>query len=195
MIRDFTQGNTKTGSLAGHLLVATSGIDGGCFDHSVIYICSHNSEGAMGLIINAPLENVPMQEVFEQLSITPKPLARSLPMHFGGPVENGRGFVIHSDDFVSPDPLISRDGITVTANAAVLYALAEGKGPQKGLLTLGYAGWSPGQLETEIESGSWVLTPATSAIIFEAENDMKWNLAIASLGFDMGHFSTIVGHA
>ena len=166
MIRDLTDKSKKTGSLAGHLLVATPVIEEGCFSRSVIYMCTHNSEGAMGVIINQSIENVGMGEVFEQLNITPKANARELPIHFGGPVEAGRGFMIHSNDFHSAESLIEQDGMVVTASASVLYALAEGKGPQKGLLTLGYAGWSPGQLESEIESGSWIVVPASSSLVF-----------------------------
>ena len=185
----------KTGSLAGHLLVATPVIEDGCFARSVIYICSHNSDGAMGLIINYPVENVGMSEVYEQLSIPTSARSRELPIHFGGPVEAGRGFMIHSNDYQSPESLIEQEGMSVSASAAVLYSLAEGKGPEKGILTLGYAGWAPGQLETEIEGGSWIVVPARASLVFAEENDMKWNLAIGDLGIDMGHFSTTVGHA
>jgi putative transcriptional regulator len=195
MIRDLTGKDKKTGSLAGHLLVATPSIESGCFARSVIYVCSHNSEGAMGVIVNYPVENVGMTEVFEQLSIPAQSTARELPIHFGGPVEAGRGFMIHTNDFKSPEALIEQDGIVVSANASVLYSLAEGKGPQKGLLTLGYAGWSPGQLESEIESGSWITVPADASLIFADDNETKWNMAIASLGIDMGHLSMTVGHA
>ena len=195
MIRDFTGTNKKTGSLAGHLLVATPVIEDGCFARSVIYICTHNAEGAMGIIINQPIENVGMGEVFEQLNITSKPSSRELPIHFGGPVEAGRGFMVHSSDYKSPESLIEQDGMMVSASASVLYALAEGKGPEKGILTLGYSGWSPSQLESEIESGSWIVVPATTSLVFAADNETKWNLALAALGIDMGHFSTIVGHA
>ena len=149
----------------------------------------------MGIIVNHPIDNVNMNEVFDQLSIPAKAGARHLPIHFGGPVEAGRGFMVHSDDFSSPEPLIEQSGMVVSANASVLHALADGKGPHKGLLTLGYAGWSPGQLESEIESGSWLTVPATSSLVFAEDNDTKWNLAVGSLGIDMGHFSTVVGHA
>lgn len=195
MTYQLTGTGKKTGSLAGLLLAATPAIESGCFARSVIYLCSHNSQGAMGIIVNYPIDNVDMTEVFDQLSIPAKAGARHLPIHFGGPVEAGRGFMVHSDDFSSPEPLIAQDGMVVSANASVLHALAEGKGPHKGLLTLGYSGWSPGQLESEIESGSWLTVPATSSLVFAEDNDTKWNLAVGSLGIDMGHFSTVVGHA
>jgi len=185
----------KTGSLAGHLLIATPVIQESCFARSVIYMCAHNEAGAMGMIINYPVDNINIKEIFDQLEIVRQAQARDLPVHFGGPVEANRGFIVHSAEYASDESLIRKDGIAVTASISVLKALAEGSGPAQGLLVLGYAGWASGQLELEIEGGSWIVVPATKQLVFDTANDTKWNVAISTLGIDMGHYSTDVGHA
>jgi putative transcriptional regulator len=189
-----TQG-LKTGSLAGHLLIATPVVQESCFARSVIYMCAHNEAGAMGMIINYPVESIDIKEIFSQLSIDGTTLGQNLPIHFGGPVESNRGFVLHTDEYTSGESLIRKDGIAVTASVSVLKELALGNGPAKGMLVLGYAGWSPGQLESEIETGSWIVVPASKQLVFDTDNETKWNVAVSSLGFDMGHYSTVVGHA
>jgi putative transcriptional regulator len=184
------------GSLEGHLLIATPVVQDTCFARSVIYMCAHNEAGAMGIIINYPVENLDIREIFEQLDINSVQKAHALPVHFGGPVEANRGFVVHSaDDYASNESLIQRNGVAVTASINVLQELAKGQGPAQGMLVLGYAGWSPGQLEQEIEGGSWIVVPATKQLVFDTDNETKWNVAISTLGIDMGHYSTDVGHA
>jgi len=195
MIPSITFSTDKKGSLAGHLLIATSVVQESCFSRSVIYLCAHNETGAMGMIVNYPVENIGIRDIFEQLEIQSENAARDIPIHFGGPVEANRGFVVHSDEYATEDSLISKDGIAVTASISILQELAAGNGPKQGMLVLGYAGWSPGQLESEIEGGSWIVVPASSQLVFDSNNETKWNLAVAQLGFDMGHFSTVVGHA
>lgn len=182
-------------SLAGHLLIATPALQESCFARSVIYMCAHNHEGAMGIIVNYPVQNVGMNDIYEQLAIDNKPQRRNFPIHFGGPVEANRGFIVHSADYNSEASLIAQNGIAVTASMAVLQALAEGRGPRQGMLVLGYAGWAEGQLEAEIESGSWIVVPASKQLVFDTDNDTKWHVAASSLGFDMGHYSSSVGHA
>ncbi len=184
-----------TSSLAGHLLIATPAVQESCFARSVIYMCAHNESGAMGIIVNYPVENLHLNEILDQLDIEPDMQSRDLPIHFGGPVESNRGFVVHSADYHSEGSLIEKNGITVTANVAILQQIAEGKGPTEGMLVLGYSGWSPGQLEAEIETGSWIVIPATKQLVFNTGNETKWNKAVATLGIDMGHFSSDVGHA
>lgn len=184
-----------TGSLAGHLLIATPVVKDSCFARSVIYMCAHNEDGAMGIIVNYPVGNIHLKEIFEQLDIDAKSQARELPVHFGGPVESNRGFVVHSSDYKTEECLIQKDGIVVTASVSILQELAQGKGPQQGMLVLGYAGWSPGQLESEIETGSWMVVPASKELVFDTTNETKWNGAVATLGIDMGHYSNTVGHA
>lgn len=185
----------KNGSLAGHLLVATAVVQDSCFARSVVYLCAHNEAGAMGMIVNYPVENLHLKDILDQMNIRTAPAAGNLPVHFGGPVEANRGFVLHSTDYHAPESLIAKDGIAVTASISVLHALAAGNGPAKGMLVLGYAGWAPGQLEAEIEAGSWIVVPANGSIVFDTDNTTKWNLAVSALGIDMGHFSTEVGHA
>ena len=185
----------RNGSLSGNLLVATPLVQDSCFARSVIYLCSHNNEGAMGMIVNYAIENVDMKDILEQLDIDSQIKLREFPIHFGGPVEANRGFVVHSADYATGDSLIEKNGVVVTANVSVLQELAQGSGPDQGMLVLGYAGWSAGQLESEIESGSWIVVPASKQLVFDTDNEIKWNVAIATLGFDMGHYSTTVGHA
>jgi putative transcriptional regulator len=189
-----TQDSLKPGSLEGHLLIATPMVQDTCFARSVIYMCAHNEAGAMGIIVNYPVENLDIKEILAQLDIQGAQ-ARTLPVHFGGPVEANRGFIVHSAEYASGESLIQRNGIAVTASINVLEALAKGQGPAQGMLVLGYAGWSSGQLEQEIEGGSWIVVPASKQLVFDTDNETKWNVAISTLGIDMGHYSTEVGHA
>lgn len=182
-------------SLAGHLLIATAAVDDSCFERSVIYMCAHNAEGAMGIIVNAPVAEVDIEGIFDQLNIRHNEHASHLPIHFGGPVEAHRGFVVHSAEHPVPDSIVCRDGIAVTANISVLHELAQGRGPAQSMLVLGYAGWSPGQLESEIEQGSWLVVPANKKLIFDTDNETKHAVALSTLGIDMGHLSSTVGHA
>ncbi len=183
------------GSLAGHLLVAAPQVQESCFARSVIYMCAHNDTGAMGVIVNYTIDSIGIGDVFEQLDITSALQAEDFPVHFGGPVEANRGFVLHSTDYSSGESLIEGNGIAVTASIGILQEIGKGTGPQRGMLMLGYAGWSPGQLESEIESGSWMVVPASPKLVFDTDNDLKWHLAMGTLGIDIGHYSSDVGHA
>ncbi|NBO18107.1 MAG: DUF179 domain-containing protein [Proteobacteria bacterium] len=185
----------KQNSLAGRLLVATPLIQESCFTRSVIYMCAHNEAGAMGVIINNSIDSVSISDVFDQLSIRTEGSPASFPIHFGGPVESNRGFVLHSSDVVSEDSVVDGSGIALTASLSMLQMVAEGHGPADGMLLLGYAGWSAQQLESEIESGSWIVVPATQQLVFGTDNDLKWSVAMSSLGIDIGHLSTDIGHA
>ena len=195
MISNLVSSKDKSASLAGHLLVATHAVDDSCFERSVIYMCAHNEEGAMGVIINAPVAEVDIEDIFDQLKISHDDHARHLPIHFGGPVEAHRGFVLHSAEEAASDSIVCQDGIAVTANIAILQDLAAGKGPAQSMLVLGYAGWSPGQLESEIEQGSWLIVPANKTLVFDTQNETKHATALSALGIDMGHLSSTVGHA
>ncbi|MGE0755233.1 MAG: YqgE/AlgH family protein [Alphaproteobacteria bacterium] len=187
--------NITAQSLAGHLLIATPAVQDFCFNRSVIYLCSHTETGAMGVIVNYPVKELQMNQIYEQLDISNETNSHHFPIHFGGPVEANRGFIIHSSEFEAEGSLIEMNGISVSASLGLLKAIAAGKGPRSGMLVLGYAGWSSGQLESEIESGSWMVVPATKELVFGAVNETKWDRAIATLGIDMGHFSGDVGHA
>lgn len=183
------------GLLAGHLLVATPQIQESCFARSVIYMCAHNTTGAMGVIINHDIDGLAIADVFAQLDIACAGRSIQFPVHFGGPVEANRGFVLHSTDYASEESLVESEGIAVTASMSVLEEIARGRGPRQGMLILGYAGWSPGQLESEMESGSWIVAPATPQLVFASDNDVKWHLAMGGLGIDIGHLSSDIGHA
>ena len=195
MALNVTLSKDKDGSLAGHLLIATPVIEESCFTRSVIYLCAHNEAGAMGIIINYPVENIGLKDILDQLDIESKTKPRDFPIHFGGPVEANRGFVVHSVEYATEETLIQKNGVAVTASVSLLQDLAQGNGPAQGMLVLGYAGWSPGQLESEIETGSWIVVPASKQLVFDTNNETKWNVAISTLGIDMGHYSSVVGHA
>lgn len=182
-------------SIAGYFLVATSQIQDDFFKRSVIYMCEHNQEGAMGIIVNTGIEKISISDILEQLDFDHPLGDRKLPIMFGGPVEAYRGFVIHTGEYMKDTAIASRDGITVTSNAAVLSGWLDGSFTGKAMLALGYAGWTAGQLESEIEQGSWVVAPASSVLMFDTVNEDKWDIAIASLGFDVGNLSSTVGHA
>lgn len=184
-----------TGTLAGHVLIATPQVQDDLFHHSVIYMCSHDEQGAMGIIINAPIERISIQDILEQMNMSMPMGDRNLPVIFGGPVETYRGFVLHDGSYLQDSALASRDGITVSANIAVLTGWLQGEFPARAMLSLGYAGWGAGQLESEIETGSWVSVEATPGLVFDTPSEEKWNLATAALGFDLGNLSSTVGHA
>lgn len=183
------------GYLEGQLLVATPTLAGDVFSQAVIYLFAHNAHGAMGVIINKPLEMVHYASLFQQLGIEVTAKAQDLPVYMGGPVEGSRGFVLHSPDYTSPERLGGNGQIILTANTKVLRDIASGNGPHNALMTIGYAGWSPGQLESEIEANSWITAPATPELIFHTPDELKWTFSAKSLGFDMGRYSSFAGHA
>lgn len=183
------------GYLAGQLLVATPLISEGCFQKSVVYVFAHNDDGAMGVIINQPLEMVKFSALVEGFSANEKTDSLELPVYYGGPVDRHRGFVLHSADYIREHTLIRHSDVAITASNTVLRDIAEGKGPKHAQLHVGFSGWSAGQLEQEIEQNSWIHVPTTQALIFETANDLKWATASKSLGIDMNFFSTTVGHA
>lgn len=188
--------NTDGGYLAGQMLVATPAIDSGCFQKSVIYLFAHNAEGAMGLIINQPLELINSTNLFEGMDL-PKPGAtpRDIPVFFGGPVERARGFVLHSTDYVRDFTLARGTELAVTASSSILSDMFDGSGPKHASLIVGYAGWTAGQLEAEIEANSWITVPASAELAFHTPAELKWATAGKLLGIDMALLSTAVGHA
>ena len=187
--------STENGYLAGQLLVATPVIDSGCFQKSVIYVFAHSAEGAMGLIINQPLELVNYSTLLDGTALPKDAANKEIPVFFGGPVERSRGFVIHSADYFRDFSLVRTNELAVTASTAILGDIVAGKGPKDAALIVGYAGWGAGQLEAEIESNSWISVPASADLMFRTENELKWATASKSLGIDMAFFSTTVGHA
>ena len=181
--------------VTGQLLIAMPGMRDERFAKSVIYMCAHTEEGAMGLVLNQRLDSLTFAELISQLELDEKHLSKDVPVHFGGPVESGRGFVLHTSDYQQDATLEVLNGVALTASVEILRAIAQGKGPQKSLLALGYAGWGPGQLDMEIRANGWLQVPSDSEIIFDIEPDTKWERAIQRLGIDPRMLSDDVGHA
>jgi putative transcriptional regulator len=182
--------------LVGKLLVAMPSMDDPRFARSVIYLCSHTSERAMGLIINRSATHITFPELLSQLNIEPMRTSVHVPIQVGGPVETGRGFVLHSADYhMSDSTLKVGDDIALTATLDVLRAIATGKGPSKAILALGYAGWESGQLESEILANGWLHCDADPDLLFDQDLDTKWARAISKLGFQPHHLSAQAGHA
>jgi putative transcriptional regulator len=165
------------------------------FERSVIYMCVHNDEAAMGLVVNKVLGSLTMGELFAQLKLEPTRTNRARPVHFGGPVECGRGFVLHTADYREEATMVVDGGIALTATLEILRAIGRGSGPQHSLLALGYAGWGPGQLESEIQANGWLSAPADADLLFDPDFDTKWQRALGKLGIDLTMLSTDAGHA
>ena len=183
------------GFLTGQLLIAMPAMEDERFAHSVIYLCAHTPEGAMGLVLNRPLENPKFDELLRQLDVAPQPPARRIRLCAGGPMDNARGFVLHTTDWTGEGSLRVDEGVALTASLDVLKAIAEGKGPREGLLALGYAGWGPGQLDAEIQQNAWLSVPADETLVFDGDDDTKWRRALAKLKIDPLLLSGAAGHA
>lgn len=177
------------------LLVAMPGMADPRFERSVIYLCAHSPEGAMGLIVNQVASNVSFPAVIGQLGIEASEDYADTPVHVGGPVETSRGFVLHSADYVQESTLVIDEHFALTATIDVLRAIAEGTGPRRHVLALGYAGWGAGQLDAEIQSNGWLVAPAVPDIVFGGDNDTKWLRAMRAIGVDPSLLSTTAGHA
>jgi len=196
-------GTEATDTLEGQFLIAMPSMADSRFEHSVIYLCSHSEQGAMGLVVNQVARHLSLEELLIQLDIVNDesairlpPSVRDMNVHKGGPVEVERGFVLHSDDFMLNQSTLTIDnGICLTATLEILRALAQGAGPAQAILALGYAGWGPGQLETEIQSNGWLTAPADPGILFDREPDLKWQKALGSLGIDPAMLFSDAGHA
>ncbi len=183
----------REGWLTGQLLIAMPSMNDPRFERTVIYMCAHGEEGAMGLVINKPLDSLSFTDLMEQLGVEDSEAEMSILS--GGPVETGRGFVLHSSDYDREGSLAVSEDIRLTATIDVLKAIAAGKGPQKRLLALGYAGWAPGQLDGEIQDNGWLTAPADDAILFDGALESKWSRAIAKLGVDASMLSSFAGRA
>ncbi len=189
--------------LDGQLLIAMPVIEDERFARSVIYICAHSSEGAMGIILNRPAGSIDFPELLVQLDIIDDAdqiklpaTAEAMKVMRGGPVETGRGFVLHSSDFFIKDATLPIDeGVCLTATLDILKAIAKGNGPRHALLALGYAGWAPGQLENEIQENGWLHCPADADLIFGRNVEGKYERALQKLGIDLAMLSNEAGHA
>jgi putative transcriptional regulator len=184
-----------TGYLAGQILIAMPQMSDERFTRSVVYLCAHNADGAMGIVVNRLFGGITFPQLLEQMDIPPTPECDQIRIHFGGPVESGRGFVLHSDDYVQENTMVVAEGIALTATVDVLRAMAEGSGPAQSLLALGYAGWGSGQLDSEIRENAWLNVPADPDLLFGHDLEHKYEQAIHKLGIDMGLLSSDAGHA
>jgi putative transcriptional regulator len=182
--------------LSGRLLVAMPAMGDPRFAHSVVLICAHSDQGAMGLIVNKPAREIDVHDLLKQLEIEVAPGAAPIRVHFGGPVECGRGFVLHSADYPATQSTLQIDAqFGMTATLDILQDIARGNGPGDAILALGYAGWGPGQLEDEIRENGWLICDASSEIVFGDADDGKWRAALKSLGIDALLLSSEGGRA
>lgn len=184
-----------TGYLTGQLLIAMPQLQDTRFERSVIYLCVHNEDGAMGLVVNRLSEDLTFPELLEQVGVEVKPETVSMPIHIGGPVEAGMGFVLHTNDYEQANTIKVNDFISLTHTVEILKDIADGQGPRQAMLALGYAGWDAGQLDGEIQENSWLNVPADEALIFEGSQQDKWKRSIAKLGVDVSLLSGEAGHA
>jgi putative transcriptional regulator len=188
--------DTAPVDLTGKCLIAMPGMRDARFAHSLVYLCAHSPEGAMGLIVNKPTTDLRMHDLLDHLSITPGPAMRNLPVHFGGPVEHGRGFVLHDDGYRSDLATLAVDrGFGMTATLDILEDLAAGRGPEHAILALGYAGWGPGQLEQELAQNGWLTCEADRDLVFTTPDAGKWEAALARLGVSPLMLSQEAGRA
>jgi len=190
------------GYLDGQLLVAMPVMSDPRFARSVIYMCAHSEDGAMGLIINQRASHISFPDLLERLGIVSADeesgpdLVGNISIQVGGPVETGRGFVLHSSDYFADESTLPiENGVCLTATIDILRAIAAGHGPNRALLALGYAGWSPGQLESEIQANGWLNCPAGSDLIFDPDLEGKYARALAKIGIDPSHLVSEAGHA
>lgn len=183
--------------LTGKLLIAMPGMGDPRFERSVVFLCSYGNDGAMGLIVNKRAADVRLADLLDQLDITPdRPEHGEMPVHFGGPVETARGFVLHSPEYeANLHSMKIADDFAMTATMDVLEDIATGRGPRQALLMLGYAGWGPGQLENEIGMNGWLTADADPDLVFGPVDDGKWEAALKTLGVDPLTLSASAGRA
>ena len=195
--------SSKRGYLDGQMLIAMPSMGDERFSRSVIYMCAHSSEGAMGIIVNQPAANISFPDLLVQLEVVGAsdlielpPRAGGVKVLKGGPVETSRGFVLHSADFFIENSTLPIDeGVCLTATLDILKAIARGDGPKSAILALGYAGWAPGQLESEIHQNGWLHCAADSELIFGQDSEAKYEKALKKIGIDVGMLSSEAGHA
>lgn len=191
------------GYLDGQFLIAMPSLSTGSFARSIVYVCAHSSEGAMGIAINQPATQISFRDLLVQLDIIPDGPEIRLPgpagrmrVHRGGPVESGRGFVLHSSDYHAENSTLPIDeNVSLTTTLEILKAIASGTGPERALLALGYSGWAAGQLESEILDNGWLHCPAQPEIIFDPDLDGKYEKTLALLGVEVSRLSGEAGHA
>jgi putative transcriptional regulator len=203
VIKRLIENRDPKGFLDGQMLVAMPGMQDERFARSVIYMCAHSSDGAMGIVVNRKARNMGFRDLMVQLKVIDDDRSIILPRQAddvqvlsGGPVEKGRGFVLHSTDFfIKNSSLPINDEVALTITMDILKAIAAGKGPERAIVALGYAGWAPGQLEREIQENGWLHCPADPSLIFDADHNTKYERAMRSIGIDPRMLSNEAGHA
>ena len=189
------RGDGDDGYLTGQFLIAMPTMGDPRFERTVIYMCAHSADGAMGLVVNRVANEIDFPELLNQLEIETDGIKKPIPVLTGGPVETGRGFVLHSMDYSQDSTLKVTDEVGLTATVDILRAIAEGEGPAKSLLTLGYAGWSSGQLDNEIQANGWLNVSSDTSILFDEDLNSKWDRAVRKVGIDPSFLSAEAGHA
>ena len=189
------RGDGDDGYLTGQFLIAMPTMGDPRFERTVIYMCAHSADGAMGLVVNRVASEIDFPELLNQLEIETDGVKKPIPVLTGGPVETGRGFVLHSMDYSQDSTLKVTDEVGLTATVDILRAIAEGEGPAKSLLTLGYAGWSSGQLDNEIQANGWLNVSSDTSILFDEDLNSKWDRAVRKVGIDPSFLSAEAGHA
>jgi putative transcriptional regulator len=195
MPRKTTRPETPPTWLTGQLLIAMPTLRESRFAQSVIFLCAHTAEGAMGVVLNQPLKKPAFADLLAQLGVEPAPPKRKLPLGVGGPVDDNRGFVLHSGDWTCLGSMQVNDDFALTANLDILSEIAKGGGPEQAILLLGYAGWDAGQLDAEILQNSWLNAPADAGIMFDTDWSAKWQRALAKLRVTPGMLSGEAGRA
>ena len=185
------------GSLTGQLLIAMPRLSDPFFARSIIYLSAHsNEDGAMGIIVNKLIGSLTIEDLYSQLKI--EPMARSnqpKPVHFGGPVSPGQAFVLHSADYRCEGTQSINQEFAMTATPEILRATGKGEGPRQFLLAIGYAGWGPGQLDAEIQANGWLSVAADTGLVFDGDDNSKWERALAKLGVSPENLSAESGRA
>jgi putative transcriptional regulator len=203
MAKRAKQATHGRGYLDGQFLIAMPGMEDSRFARTVVFICAHSADGAMGITINQPAPDVSFRDLLVQLDIIPDgpeirlpPPAQRIRVQRGGPVETGRGFVLHSADYYAESSTLPiSESVSLTATLEILKAIAKGDGPENAMLALGYAGWAPGQLETEIQANGWLSCPALPDVIFDPDLEGKYERALGLIGVDPVRLSADAGHA
>ena len=194
-LEDDKTGDTADGQMTGQLLIAMPSMATPHFSQAVIYVCAHTPDGAMGIVLNRPLASPSFGDLLEQLEVSPVPPVRRIELFRGGPVDAARGFVLHTADWTGDGSLMVDGEVALTASLDVLKAIADGGGPQRGFLALGYAGWGPGQLDQEMQDNAWLSAPSSVDLLFDNGHETKWRRAMAILKVDPILLSGTAGHA
>ena len=187
--------NADLGYLTGHCLVAMPTLDDPNFSRTVVYLCAHSPEGAMGIVLNRPIDELAFPDILEQLGIRPTLHCSGVAVHSGGPMESERGFILHSAEYRHEETLPVDEEVALTATPDVLRAIAQGNGPKRSLMALGYAGWGAGQLDAELKRNDWLTVAADDHLLFGPGTDEKWLHAVHELGVDPAMLSEAAGHA